>query len=161
MIQPIRRAVFATLFVFAIAAPVCAQVRTPSYREFRVDAIDGRGTSVQGGAGFTVPMGIYVRLAALGGIGPQWRDGETVLAGRTDVIARFLLDPFRQSPVGLSIGGGVSVPYEKGTHVRPYLTAVVDVEGHRHGKLTPALQVGLGGGVRVGIVLRTSVLRRR
>jgi hypothetical protein len=133
----------------------------PPYAEYRVDAIDGRGATVQGGIGYTVPMGIYMRVAAIGAIGAQWRDGTTMLAGRTDVIARFLLDPFRQMPLALSFGGGVSVPYERGAVTRPYLTAVVDLEGRARKHLTPAVQVGLGGGARVGVVLRTSVLQRR
>jgi len=45
--------------------------------------------------------------------------------------------------------------------VRPLLTAVIDLEGKRHGAYTPALQVGLGGGVRVGVALRRSPANRR
>ena len=161
MTRPIPRTVLAALFATAIAARAGAQIVIPRYGEFRVDAVDGRGTSVQGGGGLTVPMGIYVRLGVLGALGSEWRDGESSIVGRTDVIARFLMDPFRQSPVALSLGGGVSVPYERGRRVRPYLTAVVDVEGKRHGGVTPALQIGLGGGTRVGVILRTSVLQRR
>ena len=104
--------------------------------------------------------GIYVRF------GRRRRRGRDVAmtarhaaSGRVDAIARFLLDPFREMPLGLSLGGGVSVPYASGdTATRPYLTAVVDIEGRRRGGLTPALQLGLGGGARVGLVLRTSML---
>jgi hypothetical protein len=133
----------------------------PPYAEYRLDAIDGHGTTVQGGLGLTVPMGIYVRVAAIGGIGSQWRDGRTLLAGRTDVIVRFVLDPFRQTPFGLSVGGGISVPYEQNVVTRPYLTAIVDVEGRAHGRITPAVQIGLGGGARIGLAFRTSMLQRR
>jgi hypothetical protein len=153
----------AVAFAMLVVARVAAAQRLvpPPYAEYRVDVIDGRGTTVQGGVGYTVPMGIYVRVAAIGGIGPQWRDAKTSLAGRSDVIVRFVLDPFRQTPLGLSVGGGISVPYEKNTVSRPYLTAVVDVEGQGHGRLTPALQIGLGGGTRVGLAFRTSMLQRR
>jgi hypothetical protein len=148
--------------VALVARTAAAQrLEPPPYFEYRVDAIDGRGSTVQGGLGYTVPMGIYVRVAAIGGIGPQWRDGATLLAGRTDVIARFVLDPFRQTPVALSLGGGVSLPYEQHAVTRPYLTAVIDVEGRGRGGVTPAVQVGLGGGTRVGVVLRTTLLQRR
>jgi len=92
--------------------------------------------------------------------GATWRDETTRASGRVDVVGRFLLDPFRETPVGLSFGGGVSVPYVDGDpRVRPYLTVVIDVEGRIRGPVTPALQVGFGGGTRVGIVLRAS--RRR
>jgi hypothetical protein len=68
--------------------------------------------------------------------------------------------PFRETPIGLSLGGGVSVPYVRGdTHLRPYLATVIDIEGHMRGRVTPAVQIGLGGGTRVGFVLRTSPSR--
>ena len=151
----------AALVALAASAARAQRLEPPPYLEYRVDAIDGRGTTVQGGLGYTVPMGVYVRLAAIGGIGPQWRQGQTLLAGRTDVIARFVLDPFRQLPVALSLGGGLSVPFEQRTVTRPYLTAVIDVEGRGRGGITPAIQLGLGGGARLGLVLRSSVLQRR
>jgi hypothetical protein len=149
--------------LFLATRPLSAQVNgAPPYIEYRADVIDGRATSAEGGIGFTIPMGTYVRVAAIQGVGATWIAGEAALAGRTDLTARFLLDPLRQMPVALSVGGGVSVPYERGgSRVRPYLTAVVDVEGRRRGRFTPALQLGLGGGTRVGVVLRTSALSRR
>lgn len=155
---------FVAAFAVLIGARIMGaqqQLVPPPYVEYRVDGIDGRGTTIQGGLGYTVPLGIYMRVAAIGGIGPQWRDDKTLLAGRTDVIARFVLDPFRQLPVGLSFGGGVSVPYEQHAVTRPYLTAVIDVEGRGAGRLKPALQVGLGGGTRVGLAFRTSIVPRR
>jgi hypothetical protein len=136
--------------------------RAPAYGEARADAITGNGTAVQAGLGAVIPMGIYVRLGLDAAAGTTWRDGEAHASGRVDGIARFLLDPFREVPLGLSVGGGVSVPYASGDkRVRPYLTAVVDVEGRRRGPITPALEVGLGGGARFGLVLRTSPPRWR
>jgi hypothetical protein len=38
---------------------------------------------------------------------------------------------------------------------------VADLEGRKRGAITPAIQIGLGGGARVGVVLRTSVPRWR
>ena len=71
------------------------------------------------------------------------------------LLVRFLLDPFRQSAYGLSMGGGLSARAEPGDRVRPRLLLAVDLEGRRSSRgLVPALQVGLGGGVRVGVVLR-------
>ena len=79
-----------------------------------------------------------------------------------DAIGRFLLDPYREMPLGLSLGGGISVPVVRGdSQVRPYLTAVVDVEGRTRGPVTPAVQVGLGGGARVGVVMRLATGRWR
>lgn len=149
--------VAASLSVALIAGSVSAQVPLRNYGELRIDGIGGNGTSLQAGGGLTVPMGLYVRLGFVGAVGSAWRDEHTVFSGRTDVIARFLLDPFRQTPFGLSLGGGVSVPYDRyRTPVRPYLTAVLDVEGRKHGRFTPAMQVGIGGGTRVGFILRAA-----
>jgi hypothetical protein len=132
------------------------QQRIPRFAEYRVDAIVGRGTALEGGAGVVVPSGVYVRTGIDAAAGMTWHDGARA-SGRIDVISRFLLDPYRQVPIGLSLGGGVSVPYASGDrNVRPYLTAVVDVEGRLRRGFTPALQLGVGGGTRVGIVLRTS-----
>jgi hypothetical protein len=134
----------------------------PSYIEYRADAIVTRGTALEGGLGAVLPLGTYVRMSIDGAAGPTWRDGSVHASGRVDAISRFLLDPFREVPVGVSLGGGVSVPYVAGDkRVRPYLTVVADIEGRKHGAFTPAMQIGLGGGARIGFVLRTSPMRWR
>ena len=143
-------------------SPAGAQLFAPAYTEYRGDAIVGGGTSAQAGLGAVFLMGTYVRTTVDAAAGATWRYAETRASGRADVIARFLLDPFRESRLGFSLGGGVSVPYASGeAHVRPFLTAVVDVEGRIRGNITPAVQLGLGGGARIGIVLRTSPPRWR
>ena len=152
----------AFVFVLLAHATAGAQNQPPAYAEYRADGIFGRGASAQGGVGASIPLGIYVRLGVDAAAGAAWRDQTTRAAGRVDVIGRFLLDPFRETPVALSFGGGVSVPYTDGDpHVRPYLTVVIDVEGRMRGPVTPALQIGLGGGTRVGVVLRASKARWR
>lgn len=138
-----------------------AIARPAPYLEYRADVITGDGATAHGGAGLTVPIGYYVRLGFIGAAGATWRAEVVHPSARTDVIARFSLDPFREVPVGLSLGGGLSVPYEEGRRVRPYLTAVIDIEGRRRGAFTPAVQIGLGGGARVGLVLRHSASRWR
>lgn len=152
-----------TLLISTIgAASLRAQAVPPSYAEYRVDAIVTRGLAAQAGIGGVTSAGPYARLSLDAAAGPSWRDGSAAMSGRIDALGRFLLDPFRESPVALSLGGGVSVPYRRGdVHLRPYLTAVVDIEGRRRGPVTPALQLGIGGGVRVGVVFRRSPLRWR
>src|SRR5262249_13015632 len=110
------------LFASRAAAPT---LPTPVYGEYRGDAIVGRGTSAQAGIGGVFLMGTYVRTTIDAAGGATWRYDQTRASGRVDAIARFLLDPFREAPLGLSLGGGVSVPYVSGdAHVRPLLTAV-------------------------------------
>jgi hypothetical protein len=150
--------------VLVVAArAVGAQVPSPpAYAEFRLDAIVARATSVEGGVGAVIPLGTYVRFGINAAGGATFRDGSSRASGRIDAIGRFLLDPFREAPIGVSVGGGLSLPYVDGDkRVQPYLTAVVDIEGRRRGAITPAFQLGLGGGTRVGVVVRTSQPRWR
>lgn len=147
-----------------LVSSVAAAQQQPSrpYPEYRADAIIARGSAAQLGGGIVLPLGVYMRLGVDAAAGATWRYGETFGSGRVDAIARFLLDPFRESRFGVSLGGGVSAPFGSAEPSQPpYLTAVIDVEWPRRGGLTPALQVGLGGGTRIGLVLRQSPLQWR
>ncbi len=141
------------------ATRVGAQLPAPSmHPEARFDVIAGHQPAVQAGIGLQVPMGYYVRVGLDGAAGVATYSLPSSVSradARVDLLVRFLLDPFRQSAYGLSVGGGLSARAEPGDHVRPRLLVAADLEGRRsaHG-LVPALQVGLGGGVRVGVVLR-------
>jgi hypothetical protein len=157
-------AVAASLAVLAGAAG--AQVPKPAVQpELRLDVIAGQQPAVQLGAGAQLPMGYYVRVGLVGAVGVA-TGGRTALIGsadappgrldgRADLLVRFLLDPFRQSAYGLSVGGGLSARAEPGDRVRPRLLVAADLEGRRSTRgLVPAIQLGLGGGVRIGVVLR-------
>lgn len=127
--------------------------------ELRADVIAGSQPAVQIGGGVQVPAGYYVRvgLDAAIGLRPNTVSAGGRLDGRVDLLTRFLLDPFRQSKYGLSVGGGLTLRAEPNDRVRPLLLVAVDVEGRRRANgLVPALQIGLGGGVRVGVIVRRS-----
>jgi hypothetical protein len=133
------------------AAPPAASVEP----EVRVDLVVPRA-GVEAGVGLQVPMGYYVRIGADVAAGAR---SSTLAAahatGRIDLLGRFLLDPFRQSPFGFSAGAGLSTRFESGRRATPLLLVALDVEGRRATNgWVPALQVGLGGGTRVGLVLR-------
>lgn len=155
-----RRAL-ALSFAFASLALSTAgaqRQRIPPYGEMRAEGIfsSHAATALAGGA-VVVPAGTYTRISVGASVGAEMRSSTTQAAGRAEVIARFLLDPLREMPWGLSLGGGLAVPYARDTRgVHPLMTAVVDVEGRRGNRFTPALQVGIGGGARVALVLRTS-----
>lgn len=157
-----------TLLALVLPSTACAQQQPGrSYfppLELRVDAIDVSSASsgtLQGGAGANVPLGYYVRLELVGAGGVTRRDSVNYNSGRVDALARFLFDPFNDVPWGLSIGGGMSAIFEQGTTTREYLVVVVDLEAPHIASITPALQVGLGGGLRVGVVLRPHRSGRR
>jgi hypothetical protein len=151
-----RRILTAAALLFGAAAPLAAQrqTRLAIAPELRVDVLGGDGTSVQAGGGLQIPAGTYVRVGVIGAMGSRWNDGESSTDGRLDVLARFLIDPFRQARWGLSAGGGVSLRARDGDRVRPNLLLALDLEGPRMSGVSPALQIGLGGGLRGGIGLR-------
>jgi hypothetical protein len=147
-----------------IAALLCAagsvargQDVPPAYPEFRFDAILGNVPTLQLGGGVVAPLGYYARLGVLVGAGVS-RFGSDYTGGeRADVLIRFLLDPFRETRWGISAGGGVSLRFDRGDGTaRPYLVVAIDFEGPRRDGMSPAVQVGLGGGARIGIALRRS-----
>jgi hypothetical protein len=155
----------------ALIASMCAPVRgqdVSSMRvspELRADVLFGHQSAAQIGAGIQIPFGYYVRVGLDAAVGLRLGDdgsSRSRVDGRVDLLTRFLLDPFRQSRYGLSLGGGIGLRAEPGDHARPVLLAAIDVEGARWSSgWVPALQVGLGGGARVGIVLRRGSLRAR
>ena len=153
--------------VFLAGDPACVraqEVATPGVKpELRADVLFGRASAVQVGAGAQIPFGYYVRMELDGAIGLRDnRVSGSRADARVDLLTRFLLDPFRQSRYGLSLGGGIGLRAEPGDHVRPVLLAALDVEGRRWSSgWVPALQVGLGGGVRVGLVLRKGIAAAR
>jgi hypothetical protein len=148
------------VLIAAITANLDAQMPSqPSISaEYRADMLFGGGTAAQVGGGAQVPLGYYVRLGVTGAAGVTSRDGDSVASGRVDVIARYLLDPFREVAWTPSFGGGLTVRYDDGdARPRTYLAVVLDVEGPRIRRaFSPALQLGLGGGTRIGVALRAT-----
>jgi len=131
--------------------------------EVRVDGIFARTSGVEAAYGFTVPVGIYVRSGIVAGVGVGRHGAE----GRTDFISRFSFDPFRQTRWAPYAGAGLSGRYrsELDGGARAYLLVFLGVEGPLPlGELSgwvPALEVGLGGGARIGLILRRGVNARR
>lgn len=134
-----------------------AQNEARAYPEVRADAIFGAGSVFQLGAGGAIALGYYARLALIGATGVDRVPGGYVRSERADLLMRFLLDPFRESRWGISAGGGISLRHDAAHPVvRPYLVVLLDVEGPRRNGFSPALQIGLGGGARVGVAFRRS-----
>lgn len=154
----IARGLLALLSCAALAASAHAQstIDAGVKPEVRVDAITARSsTVVQVGGGVEIPAGYYARIGVIGAVGAPLASASRSLHGRLDVIGRFLFDPFREHAWGLSAGAGVSIRVAEHDRVRPYLATVLDLEGPRRASgFSPAVQVGLGGGVRVGAALR-------
>jgi hypothetical protein len=167
----VRAAIIAPT-VLAALAPVAASraqarpAQGPPRPEVRIDYLGTRPHAVQAGLGINLPVGTYVRLGLIGAGGASWQAGRTAGSGRGDVIARFAFDPFRERRWGLSAGGGLSVRYDGDAldSRRPWralIALLVDLEGPRAGGISPAFTLGLGGGLRAGVVLRGGGANRR
>lgn len=165
------------VFLAVVAAPgaVRAQVPTPPPApaqpqgapptvkppkldpEIRLDAIVARVSAVQAGFGLTMVAGTYVRSGIVGGLGFS-RDG---LSGRLDGLVRFHLDPFRQSRWAPYGGAGISGRFDRVTGARAYLLVVAGLDGPIRNGMTPSVELGLGGGARLGVILRRATGERR
>ncbi len=150
-----RRALFALLLL--LPEPLSAQryVFVPRIQpEVRVEAVMARRLSglVMGGA--NVPLGMYVRAGAAVGAGVADAENGAVLAMRTDVTLRFLLDPFAENAWGPYAGGGLTVRRDGTERSRAGVLLVLGVEGRRARRWAPAVEVALGEGVRLAVVLR-------
>jgi hypothetical protein len=156
-----------SLVVLSLVLAIPAQAQRQQGRgprpELKIEGTTGRPHAVQLIAGVAIPLGNYVRLGLGAGGGVARGDGDDPAIGsaRGDVAIRFLLDPYRESRWGLSAGGGLTVRHEPGHGTRGFLAILLDIEAPPSGRIVPALQLGLGGGSRVGIVLRGTREGRR
>jgi len=145
----------------ALGSPQLPQ--QPLQTEARLDGIIAHTTGVEAGLGFTIPAGIYVRSGLIAGVGA----GRHGVEGRTDLISRFSLDPFRQSRWAPYGGAGVSGRYRSKLDdgSRAYLLIFFGVEGPlplgRTSGFVPAFELGLGGGARIGLIVRRGINARR
>ncbi|MDQ3673666.1 MAG: hypothetical protein M3365_04755 [Gemmatimonadota bacterium] len=150
----------------ALALPAAAAAQRADQRfqaEGRIDGIFSEQTAVHAGLGVSVPAGLYVRTGLVLGAGI----GRHGLDARTDLIGRFSFDPLRQSRWAPYGGGGVSARFNSTADggAKGYLLFFLGLEGplpRRQGaNLVPAIELGLGGGARVGVILRRGVHGRR
>jgi hypothetical protein len=152
----------ATLLHVAAGQAIGQVVRSRRFvlPELRADVIAADPTTAHVGLGVHVNSGTYVRLAALGGVGSVWSDGERGTSYRIEFQTRFHLDPFRASRFGLYGIGGMS-----GTHVPEdwhyRLVVGAGVELPAHARTAVAIETALAGGFRISVVTRRLPLGRR
>ncbi len=164
--MPGKRATLLVALGIVASSPVVAGAQLNQQKlqsEVRLDAIFARSGAVEAGYGLTIPAGIYVRSGLVAGIGA----GPHGIEGRADLISRFSLDPFRQSRWAPYAGAGLSGRYrhDRDGGARAYLLVFLGLEGPlalgARAGWVPAFELGLGGGVRVGVILRRGVNVRR
>lgn len=129
--------------------------------EARLDALLARRNAVHLGVGVSVAPATYLRVSLLAAGGSTLDRQNRVVSGRLDLTGRFLLDPLRQHRLGGYAGAGVGIRGERDDCCRPLLILVAGAEGARVRGRTLAFEVGYGGGVRVGVAIRSTPQRFR
>jgi hypothetical protein len=145
--------------VLIAAAPAAALAQGDNFKppvqfEARIDALAGPPAGAQAGIGANVAIGYYIRLGVDVAAGASSRGGAAVASGRVDVVSRYLLDPFHEFRWGPYAGGGFSAQWDRLGERRGDVLLVVGIEGPVHAGWRTAVEVGLGGGARLGVVLR-------
>jgi hypothetical protein len=123
--------------------------------EVRADVIAAsRTTMAQLGAGLNFGSAGYGRVAFVAAAGTATRAGRTRESARIDAAIRFHLDPYRLAKWGAYAQGGLSGLYNAFDGWRALVSTTIGIEMPTRGHTTWALEAGLGGGVRLGAVLR-------
>lgn len=125
------------------------------YAEGRVDAIVSDARTVFVGAGAIVPAGTYARIVLGAGGGVTSLSGITHGSARADLTVRFLLDPVAQARWAPYAAGGLGYLEEGPARRRGVILLAFGLEGPltREG-LRTAIEAGLGGGARLGLIVR-------
>jgi len=129
--------------------------------EARLDILVGRSAALHVGAALGLRTGLYVRPMVVVAAGPAWLNDTARASGRVEALARFVLDPFRESQVGMYAQGGLTALYDPWDRWRGALSVAVGAELPARAGGVWAVEVGLGGGVRFGLALRRAAPGRR
>lgn len=155
-----RCAALAAAGAIAVSAgPAEALAQSPAVQpawqfEARIDALGGPPAGAQAGIGANVAAGYYFRFDAIVAAGAASRGGAAVPSGRADLAARYLLDPFNEVKWGPYAGGGFTAQWDRSAKWRGGLLVLIGVEGPAGAGWRTAVELGLGGGARLGVVLR-------
>ena len=158
MRQAVARLFALSLVLFGHPASVAgAQQRVTAdvQAELRLGAMVSPEPAPHAGVGVNIRAGWYSRLGISAEAGATRVAGEWRGSQRIAGTARFLLDPFGERRLGLYGGAGLGLHRVGEGPPRGVLLLLLGVEGRmRRGRLVPAFEVGLGGGVQLGLVLR-------
>jgi hypothetical protein len=117
----------------------------------RLDVLGGNPTALQAGAAIAFPFSNYFSIGGALGAGIS----STGFSGRADAFGQFSLDPYHQSQWEPYIGGGVTVRGDGGgPGTRTYLLGFIGANGPSTGSIAPGVELGFGGGVRLGVTMR-------
>lgn len=143
----------------AQAAVRGAAPRRPAPRvEGRAEAILARSSSFQLGAAALWPASPYLQLgaAAAAGMtrGPDAADRDAAASSRAEGLARFTLEPDPGARWRLYGQATAGVLWVRGQAGRALVGVALGVEHAPVGAFRPALELGMGGGLRLALALR-------
>jgi hypothetical protein len=122
--------------------------------EFRADAQLSPDLGALAGLGVNVRAGWYARVGLSASAGALYRSEAWRSQQRLDATVRFQFDPFAQRARAVYGGAGVGLVRDETGDLTGRLLVVVGMEGAARGRVVPAAELTLGGGVRLGVVLR-------
>jgi hypothetical protein len=125
--------------------------------EARIDGIVANPAAIHAGIGITGVTGTYLRSGIVAGIG----ESKNGISGRVDFVNRFHLDPFREHKWAPYAGGGLTTRFDDNRRTRVYLLLIAGVDGPVTNGLTTSIEAGLGGGGRIGVIIRRATAERR
>lgn len=123
----------------------------------RVDVLASRIRAVQAGVELDARAGRYVRLGVVGAAGESWYAGASGLSARLEAVGRFELDPDFASRWAPYLTAGLGARYDRVGSWRGVMSAAIGVEGPNANGVIPFVEVGWGGGFRVGLGLRKAL----
>ena len=154
-LMPMMRSALLLAAVALTAGTVRAQdvqqVQVTFVPQARLDLIAGKVTALHAGLGILTPLSSYFALGGTVAAGVS----RTGFSGRGDLYGRFSLDPYHAYYWEPYLGGGITVRADGGgPGTRTYLLGIVGFNGPSAGGIAPGVELGLGGGVRLGVTLR-------
>ena len=121
--------------------------------EWRAGMAVGARSAAWVGAAINVPAGYYVRIENAAAFGREFgvhaRD-----VWRAEIAARILADPFAETRWGPYAGAGIAVDWTAGGAGRVGLMAIAGADLPSHARWRPAVELGVGNGARISLVLR-------
>ena len=150
----LRGALLTVALVLVPASGAHAQRERQARTELRTDVFIARRPTVHVGVGVAIPVTTYMRVAGVVAGGALSTDSTLEPAARGELLARFVFDPLGERRWGLYGAAGVGAFWDNSTAWRGRLLLSAGIEGRLRGAWTPAFEVGLGEGLRVGVILR-------
>ncbi len=137
--------------------PAGALARSPATVEARGDLLAARSTTFQAGVAALWPVSPFLSVGGVVGVGVTRHPADAVndpASGRAEFVARFTPDPATAAGWRLYGQATAGVLAVRGSTGRALVSVSMGIERTSVGPVRPAIELGLGGGLRVAVALR-------